>query len=109
MFENSKDIFIVGPFFRPQKSMYKIIIIKANLKNTNNYYTTCFALHKNKKETLYNFLFSEINKNLNYINKKIFKPLNVIIDFEQALSNAIISIWNNCNIKYCFFHYQQIL
>ena len=72
MFENSNDIFIDGTFFSAPKSMHQIIIIRVILKNTNNYYTTCFALCKNKKETLYNIHFSEINKNLNCINKIIF-------------------------------------
>ena len=72
MFENSNDIFIDSTSFSAPKNMYQIIIIRVNLKNTNNYYTTCFALFKNKKETLYNILFSEIDKNLNCINKKNF-------------------------------------
>ena len=75
----------------------------------HTYATTCFALCSNKKEELYYLILSEINKNLNYNNDEIFKPFKIHIDFEIGLSNAIIRVWNESQIKYCFFHFQQII
>ena len=109
MFENSDDIFLDGTFYSAPKCVYQILIIRVNIKGTRTYATTCFALCSNKKEELYYLILSEINKNLNYNNDGIFKPYKIHIDFEIGLSNAIIRVWNESQIKYCFFHFQQII
>ena len=109
MLKNYEDIFLDGTFFSDPKCIYQILIIRVNLKHSNKYATTGFALCKNKTEKLYRLIIYEINKNLNAIGGKIFKPNNIHIDFEIALSNAIINIWNYCQIRYCLFHFQQII
>ena len=89
--------------------MYQILIIRVNIKGTRTYANTCYALNSNKKEEIYYLIISEINKNLSYNNGGIFKPFKIHIDFEIGLSNAIIRVWNESQIKYCFFHFQQII
>ena len=109
MYDNSKDVFIDGTFYSAPKAIYQIIIIRVNIEDTNRFATTGFALCKNKTELLYKKLLLEINKNINYEINKIFKPTFIHIDFELALSNAIINVWNSSEIKYCYFHYQQLI
>ena len=45
---------------------------------------------------------------MNSINDKVFKPERIHIDFELALSNPIIRVWNNSQIKYCFFIFNKL-
>ena len=103
MFDNTKNVFIDWTFYSAPKAIYQIIIIRVNIEGPNRFATTCFALCKNKTELLY------INKNINYEINKIFKPTFIHIDFELALSNAIIIVWNSSEIKYCYFQYQQLI
>ena len=46
--ENLKDLFIDGTFYSAPKAIYQIIIMRVNIKDTNRFETTCFALYKNK-------------------------------------------------------------
>lgn len=108
--DNINDVFIDGTFYSAPKALYQIIIIRNNVTEQKNYFTTCFALCVNKSEETYKKLFIEVNKNLKrlYPDNDI-EPKNIHIDFELALSNAIIGIWNNSKIRYCYFHYHQII
>ena len=53
MYENYVDFFIEGSFYPALKCIYQILNIRVNIKNTNKYITTCFALCKNKKENMH--------------------------------------------------------
>ena len=49
-------------------------------------------------------------KNLIYeFKNKSYKPNRIHIDFEKALSNALINIWSNSNINSCLFHYDNFI
>ena len=76
MLENYEDIFLDGTFFSAPKCLYQILIIRVNFKHSYKYATTGFALCKNKTEKLYRLILYEINKNLNAIGGKIFRPNN---------------------------------
>ena len=83
--------------------------MRVNIKDTNRFETTCFVFCKNKTELLFKKLFLEINKNMNSENNKIFKPTFIRVDFELELSNAMTRVWNSSEIKYCYFHNQQLI
>ena len=81
MYENSEDIFIDGTFYSAPKYLYHILIVRVNIKDTQQYATTCLALCASKKEELYYKVLSEINNNINYNRGEIFTPKRVHIDF----------------------------
>lgn len=44
MMNNLNDMFIDSTFYSVPKVIYQIIIIRNNVKDRKNYFTTCFAL-----------------------------------------------------------------
>ncbi|ORX63274.1 hypothetical protein BCR32DRAFT_307873 [Anaeromyces robustus] len=93
-------------------SMYlaNMFITRAYVPELNSFYTTSFSMLNNKKQTTYETLFEEINKNLKkYNNNIIITPKYFHCDFEKAISNAIKKTFPNINIRYCVWHYKRSL
>ena len=104
MYDNSEDIFIDWTFYSALKCVYQILIVRVNIKGTQQYTTTCLALCTNKKEELYYKILSEINRNINFTRKKY-----LTLKEEFALSNSIKRVGNNSQIKYWFFTFSKLL
>ena len=110
LFSKYKDVFADGTFDSAPKPCYQIFITRTYVKKINGYYTTSFSLLRNKTQTAYETLLEEIKKNSNKYNNGIeASPKIFHCDFERAISNAVINIFPNANIKYCVFHYKNTL
>ncbi|KAG4083448.1 hypothetical protein H8356DRAFT_1318843 [Neocallimastix lanati (nom. inval.)] len=55
----------------------------------------------------YKMLFNKLKQNSN--NNIITEPKNVHCDFEKGISKAVKKIFPNINIKYCIWHYKNLL
>ncbi|KAG4096233.1 hypothetical protein H8356DRAFT_1309712 [Neocallimastix lanati (nom. inval.)] len=55
----------------------------------------------------YKMLFNKLKQNAN--NNIITEPKNVHCDFEKGISKAVKKIFPNINIKYCIWHYKNLL
>ncbi|KAG4094889.1 hypothetical protein H8356DRAFT_1293320 [Neocallimastix lanati (nom. inval.)] len=76
----------------------------------DSFYTTSFAILKNKEQETYKMLFEKLKKNANTCNNNIrIEPKNLHCDFERAISKAAKTIFPNTNIKYCIWHYKKSL
>ena len=62
-----------------------------------------YTLLANKSEKTYLKLFKMFEDVPN------FEPVEVTVDFELACVNAILTIWPNVSIFFCWFHYSQNL
>eukprot|EP00833_Pecoramyces_ruminatium_P007277 jgi/Orpsp1_1/1181309/evm.model.c7180000076714.1 len=95
----SEDIFADGTFYAAPKMGKQIFITRIYSKELNCFYTTSFAILKNKNQETYIKLFEEIKKNSMKFNNNIdFKPKNFHCDFEIGISNAAKIVFPDINI-----------
>ncbi|KAL6623829.1 hypothetical protein U3516DRAFT_795393 [Neocallimastix sp. 'constans'] len=115
--EYNDDIFVDGTFFIAPRFSYQIFIIRTYAKELNSFYTTSFAILKNKEQETYKILFEKLKKNANtYNNNIIIEPKNlhsisnlpfinpeyifdiyVIIKIKSIKNNYYMKIWNYYN------------
>ncbi|KAG4090938.1 hypothetical protein H8356DRAFT_1430848 [Neocallimastix lanati (nom. inval.)] len=108
--EYNDDIFVDGTFFIAPKFSYQVFITRTYAKELDSFYTTSFAILKNKEQETYKMLFEKLKKNANTCNNNIrIEPKNLHCDFERAISKAAKTIFPNTNIKYCIWHYKKSL
>ena len=94
---------------RPEESE-DILIMRIYIENFNEYLIIEFIYMTSKTQILHKRVLSFFksyfmnNNNLNS-DDNLFNTAH--IDMELALSNAIIDIFKNCKIKYCYFHFGQ--
>ncbi|KAG4090794.1 hypothetical protein H8356DRAFT_1430888 [Neocallimastix lanati (nom. inval.)] len=86
--EYNDDIFVDGTFFIAPKFSYQVFITRTYAKELDSFYTSSFAILKNKEQETYKMLFEKLKKNANTSAKTIFP---------------------NTNIKYCIWHYKKSL
>ncbi|ORY20126.1 hypothetical protein LY90DRAFT_517031 [Neocallimastix californiae] len=63
--EYNDDIFIDDTFFIAPKFSYQIFITRTYAKELDSFYTTSFAILKNKEQETYKMLFEKFKKNAN--------------------------------------------
>ncbi|KAG4088990.1 hypothetical protein H8356DRAFT_1432361 [Neocallimastix lanati (nom. inval.)] len=108
--EYNDDIFVDGTFFIAPKFSYQVFITRTYAKELDSFYTTSFAILKNKEQETYKMLFEKLKKNANTCNNNIrIETKNLHCDFERAISKAAKTIFPNTNIKYCIWHYKKSL
>ncbi len=56
------DVFGDGTFYVAPKLSYQVFIIRNYIKDINSYYSTLFAIHKNKTQNTYKSMFRELIK-----------------------------------------------
>ena len=109
-FINNNDIFLEATFKVCNKLFSQLLIIRVYNDNFKEYFTIAFIYMTNKSELLYkrallSFKSFIIDNNIIPPNTIIFKRAH--IDMEIALANAIKSTFDNCEIKFCYFHYAK--
>eukprot|EP00833_Pecoramyces_ruminatium_P018339 jgi/Orpsp1_1/1192371/evm.model.d7180000092691.1 len=77
----NNDIFIDGTFYIGPSFSYQVFITRIYVKELNSFYTTSYAILKNKKQKLYKILFDKLKQNSN--SNIIAEPKNVHCDFEK--------------------------
>ena len=110
--EYNDDIFIDGTFFIAPKFSYQIFITRTYAKKLDSFYTTSFAILKNKEQEKYKILFKKIKKKkiANTYNNNIIIELKTLhCDFQRSISKTAKTIFPNTNIKYCIWHYKKSL
>jgi len=60
--EYDDDIFVNGTFFIAPNSSYQIFITRTYAKELDSFYTTSFAVLKNKEQETYKILFEKLKK-----------------------------------------------
>jgi len=105
--EYNNNIFMDGTFYIAPKFSHQVFITRTYVKELNSFYTTSYAILKNKKQKTYKTLFKILKQNSN--NNIITEPKNVHCDFEKGISKAVKKIFPNINIKYCIWHYKRLL
>ncbi|ORY33175.1 hypothetical protein LY90DRAFT_512121 [Neocallimastix californiae] len=103
----NNDIFVDGTFYIAPKFSQQVFITRTYVKELNSFYTTSYAILRNKKQKTYKMLFNKLKQNSN--NNIITEPKNVHCDFEKGISKAVKKIFPNINIKYCIWHYKNLL
>ena len=78
--------FVDGTFYIAPKFSQQVFITRTYVKELNSFYTTSYAILKNKKQKKYNMLFNKLKQNSN--NNIITEPKNVHCDFEKGISNS---------------------
>jgi len=69
--EYNDDIFVDGTFFIAPKFSYQIFIKRTYAKELDCFYTTSFAILKNKEQETYKILFEKLKKIANTCNNNI--------------------------------------
>ncbi|KAL6613572.1 hypothetical protein U3516DRAFT_826796 [Neocallimastix sp. 'constans'] len=76
--EYNDDIFVDGTFFIAPKFSYQVFITRTYAKELDSFYTTSFAILKNKEQETYKMLFEKLKKNANTCNNNIrIEPKNL--------------------------------
>ncbi|KAL6628888.1 hypothetical protein U3516DRAFT_793478 [Neocallimastix sp. 'constans'] len=83
----NNDIFVDGTFYIAPKFSQQVFITRTYVKELNSFYTTSYAILRNKKKKTYKMLFNKLKQNSN--NNIITEPKNVHCDFEKGISNKI--------------------
>ena len=107
-FINNNDIFLNATFKVCNNLFSQLLIIRVYNDNFNEFFVIAFIYMTNESELLYkevllSFKSFIIDNNNIPPNSMIFKRAH--IDMEIALANAIKSTFDNCDIKFCYFHF----
>ena len=107
-FINNNDIFLDATFKVCNNLFSQLLIIRVYNDNFNEFFVIAFIYMTNESELLYkevllSFKSFIIDNNNISPNSMIFKRAH--IDMEIALANAIKSTFDNCVIKFCYFHF----
>ncbi|KAG4092160.1 hypothetical protein H8356DRAFT_1353557 [Neocallimastix lanati (nom. inval.)] len=112
--EYNDDIFVDGTFFIAPKFSYQIFITRTYAKGLNSFYTTSFAILKNKEQETYKILFEKLKKkNANTCNNNIIiaellnsNEISVLIERYKNIEtklidakcdrNNTINLWFDC-------------
>ncbi|KAG4092564.1 hypothetical protein H8356DRAFT_1429388 [Neocallimastix lanati (nom. inval.)] len=78
----NNDIFVDGTFYIAPKFSQQVFITRTYVKELNSFYTTSYAILRNKKQKTYKILFNKLKQNSN--NNIITEPKNVHCDFEKV-------------------------
>lgn len=104
-----EDLFADPTFKVCREAFYQLLILRIFDPSHNTYPTVAFILMKNKTKFLYMKALVFIKCNI----KKLFKNELIInrfhCHFEEGLSSALCECFPNAKLKYCFFHYGQII
>ena len=57
-----------------------------------------------RKQEQYELMFKGLLDYANKIDVKL-QPISIMLDFEQAVSNAFLLVFKNSSVLYCHFHY----
>ncbi|KAG4107960.1 hypothetical protein H8356DRAFT_1416326 [Neocallimastix lanati (nom. inval.)] len=107
--EYNDDIFVDGTFFIAPRFSYQIFIIRTYAKELNSFYTTSFAILKNKEQETYKILFEKLKKNANtYNNNIIIEPKNLHCDFEREIKKNKLCYNERKNDNNIFIYYKAI-
>ena len=102
----AEDWFADGTFKIAPKGFTQIMTIICKHRNTN--FPCCYIVLSNKTEAVYLIALSHL-KNLFILNKFGIRLKSVMCDFEQGLSNAFLKVFEEPEIKNCYFHYCKAL
>ncbi|ORY52129.1 hypothetical protein LY90DRAFT_508251 [Neocallimastix californiae] len=83
----NNDIFVDGTFYIAPKFSQQVFITRTYVKELNSFYTTSYAILRNKKQKTYKMLFNKLKQNSN--NNIITEPKNVHCDFEKGISKQL--------------------
>ncbi|KAG4088137.1 hypothetical protein H8356DRAFT_1296968 [Neocallimastix lanati (nom. inval.)] len=110
--EYNDDIFVDGTFFIAPKFSYQIFITRTYVKELDSFYTTSFAILKNKEQETYKILFEKLKKNANTCNNNIrieLKNLHSISNLPFINPEYIFDIYVIIKIKSIKNNYCQFL
>jgi len=77
--EYNDDIFVDGTFFIAPKFSYQIFITRTYAKELDSFYTTSFAILKNKEQETYKIFKKLKKKNANTCNNNIIIAESIVI------------------------------
>jgi hypothetical protein len=104
-----EEIFIDSTFKIVTEPFYQLLILRVFDPFHNSFHTIAFALMVKKSKFLYMKALIMLKCEYKKIKKLELNPKNWHCDFEEGLSAAIKECFLLSQIKYCFFHYGQII
>lgn len=105
---NCNQWFIDATFKVAPKGFKQILNILVFIPQLQIFYPSCFILMTHKSQNLYQFVF----ENLKVISESLkFKldPKFIMVDFEDALRNALKISFPNIQLGGCYFHFVKAL
>ena len=104
-----EHIFIDSTFKVCPQPFYQLLVIRVYDIIHNSFHTVVFALMTNKTRFLYMKVLIMLKINFKKLKKENLDIRVCHCDFDEALSLALLKCFPSTKIKYCFFHYGQIL
>ena len=108
--EYNDNIFCDATFYSAPNICYQLLITRVYAKEFHKYFTTSFALMRNKEQVTYEKLFNSLKNNISkYTENDNYKPKLFHCDFEIAMSNAFIKVFPSTKVKFCLWHLGRAL
>lgn len=101
---DSKILYMDGTFSYCTKYFKQLFTIHGFLNG--HYIPLVFCLLKDKTQKSYEFCLSKVAELCKNVDVNL-SPLEIVVDFEMSIHNAINSIWENIKISGCRFHLTQ--
>ncbi|KAL6608541.1 hypothetical protein U3516DRAFT_800092 [Neocallimastix sp. 'constans'] len=87
----NNDIFVDGTFYIAPKFSQQVFITRTYVKELNSFYTTSYAILRNKKQKTYKMLFNKLKQNSN--NNIITEPKNLkLLKNKNKVSKKFLKI-----------------
>lgn len=104
---NEITIFVDATFSVCPFNAYQLLIVSAEFAGSPR--PIVFAVMPGKKQQLYEHFFHFFKNALLSIGNKTIKPVEVMMDFEKAMRNAIQKLFPGIIVRGCNFHFTQAL
>ncbi|KAL6632924.1 hypothetical protein U3516DRAFT_792057 [Neocallimastix sp. 'constans'] len=103
--EYNDDIFVDDTFFIALKFSYQVFITRTYAKELDSFYTTSFAILKNKEQKTYKMLFEKLKKNAKYMIRYNYKAISNLpfINPEYIFDIYVIIKIKSIKNNYCQF------
>jgi hypothetical protein len=100
---NSSLVLADGTFYTAPKHFSQLYTIHTWNAKTDTYVQCVFCCLPSKSKSCYNAMWSGIQK----LCRNQFKPITILVDFEDSAHSSIREMFPDCLLKCCAFHLGQ--
>ena len=105
--EDNLELFVDGTFSVVPYNQDQLLVIMGKLQGKPR--PLIYVIMSHRTEEIYTKVFKFIKDVILPANNCFHSPINVTVDFEMAIRNAVKNVWPEINVFGCNFHFCQAL